>query len=163
LPTQFQSLNSGLTVTFLGTGTSQGVPMIGCDCESAVAPIRATNGCAPRIYVKPGMLVCGGHWDRFQNPGAPRKYPQSRCGHFHASHTDHSWASMILGVFSHARGSMRLCIGRERCEVWSACFRSRSNEPSGSIYLKPEPHVIGGPFCRVDADHSFAVPHGTAS
>jgi hypothetical protein len=34
LPTEHSTLKSQLTLTLLGTGTSQGVPMIRCDCEA---------------------------------------------------------------------------------------------------------------------------------
>jgi phosphoribosyl 1,2-cyclic phosphate phosphodiesterase len=41
-----------LRITFLGTGTSHGVPMIGCDCETCRSTDRRDNRRRPSVYVE---------------------------------------------------------------------------------------------------------------
>lgn len=41
-----------LTITFLGTGTSSGVPMIGCDCEVCTSPDKRDNRLRCSILVQ---------------------------------------------------------------------------------------------------------------
>jgi len=41
-----------LTITFLGTGTSQGVPMIGCDCEVCSSPMPHDNRLRTSIFIE---------------------------------------------------------------------------------------------------------------
>jgi phosphoribosyl 1,2-cyclic phosphate phosphodiesterase len=53
-----------LRITFLGTGTSHGVPMIGCDCETCRSPDPHDRRLRPSLYIKtdPGgaLLVDAG-------------------------------------------------------------------------------------------------------
>ena len=58
-----------LTITFLGTGTSSGVPMIGCDCEVCTSPDPKDNRLRSSILVrssKTTLVVDTGPDFRFQ-------------------------------------------------------------------------------------------------
>ena len=42
-----------MKVTFLGTGTSHGVPMIGCDCRTCTSPDPRDKRLRPSIFIEP--------------------------------------------------------------------------------------------------------------
>src|SRR5438445_12460552 len=52
LPTQLSTHNPQLTLTFLGTGTSQGVPMIGCDCAVCRSPDPRDKRLRSSVYIE---------------------------------------------------------------------------------------------------------------
>src|SRR5437879_11810640 len=52
LPIPISTLNSQLTITFLGTGTSQGVPMIGCDCAVCRSPDPRDKRLRSSVYIE---------------------------------------------------------------------------------------------------------------
>src|SRR5437764_7405611 len=51
------TLNSELTLSFLGTGTSQGVPMIGCDCAVCRSSDPRDQRLRSSIYIETPQLA----------------------------------------------------------------------------------------------------------
>jgi len=91
LPTQLQSLNSELTVTFLGTGTSQGVPMIGCDCDVCQSPDPRDQRLRSSIYIEtPESSWVVDTGTDFRAQALREDIRKGRCGRFHAlAHRSH--------------------------------------------------------------------------
>jgi phosphoribosyl 1,2-cyclic phosphate phosphodiesterase len=163
LPTQFQSLNPELTVTFLGTGTSQGVPMIGCDCDVCRSPDPRDNRLRSSIYVEtPECSFVVDTGTDFRTQALRENIRNVDAVIFTHSHTDHIMGFDDLRRFSHARGSMPVYASPETMRDLERVFRFAFNTSNPvPYYLKPEPHVIDGPF-KLDETliTPLPVPHG---
>ena len=102
-----------LTITFLGTGTSQGVPMIGCDCRFAVRTDPRDKRTRSSIYVEtPECAWVVDTGPDFRTQCAARKCAARRCGGLTHSHTDHIMGFDDLRPFCFGRaGIAGLCLG----------------------------------------------------
>lgn len=148
-----ESMSSAFTLTFLGTGTSTGVPVIGCDCETC----RSTNPCNDRtrssIVVKTpeaALLVDSG-------PDLRRQALRENLRTIDAvlythSHLDHVAGFDELRAFCwHREKPLPLhataaCMGTLK-EMFGWAF-SEQNVHRG--YVKPCPRLINGPFSYGD-------------
>jgi phosphoribosyl 1,2-cyclic phosphate phosphodiesterase len=163
LPTQLQSLNSELTVTFLGTGTSQGVPMIGCDCNVCRSPDPRDQRLRSSIYIE--TSECSWVVDTgtdFRTQALRENIRRVDAVVFTHSHTDHIMGFDDLRRFSHARGSMPVYASPETMHdlerVFQFAFKTSNPVP---YYLKPEPHIVDGPFKLGETLITpLPVPHG---
>jgi phosphoribosyl 1,2-cyclic phosphate phosphodiesterase len=163
LPIQSSILNSQLTVTFLGTGTSQGVPMIGCDCPVCRSPDLRDQRLRSSIYVE--TSECSWVVDTgtdFRTQALRENIRDVDAVIFTHSHTDHIMGFDDLRRFSHARGSMPVYASAETMRDLERVFRFAFNNSNPvPYYLKPEPHVIEGPFkLGGTLITPFPVPHG---
>lgn len=162
-PSQHSSFNSQLTLTFLGTGTSQGVPMIGCDCEVCHSPDPRDQRLRSSIYIETpecSWIVDTGTDFRTQALRANIRKVDAVV--FTHSHTDHIMGFDDLRRFSHARGSMPVYASAETLgdleRVFRFAFHPKKQIP---YYLKPEPHVIDDPFTLGETLITpLPVPHG---
>ncbi len=163
LPTQDSNLKSGFTLTFLGTGTSQGVPMIGCDCEVCRSPDPRDQRLRSSIYLQtPECSFVVDTGTDFRTQALRENIRSVDAVVFTHSHTDHIMGFDDLRRFSHARGSMPVYASAETMRdlkrVYEFAFKASNSIP---YYLKPEPHVIEGPFQLGSTIVTpLPVPHG---
>jgi phosphoribosyl 1,2-cyclic phosphate phosphodiesterase len=166
LPTQLQSLNSELTVTFLGTGTSQGVPMIGCDCDVCRSPDSRDNRLRSSIYIEtPECSWVVDTGTDFRTQALRENIRRVDAVVFTHSHTDHIMGFDDLRRFSHARGSMPVYASAETMRDLERVFRFAFNTSNPvPYYLKPEPHIIDGRFKLGETLITpLPVPHGDST
>jgi phosphoribosyl 1,2-cyclic phosphate phosphodiesterase len=167
LPNAVSSLNSeadaGLTLTFLGTGTSQGVPMIGCDCDVCRSPDPRDQRTRSSIYIEtPECAFVVDTGTDFRTQALRENIRRVDAVVFTHSHTDHIMGFDDLRRFSHARGSMPVYASpqtmRDLERVFQFAFETGNTVP---YYIKPEPHVIDGPFQLGSTTIApLPVPHG---
>src|SRR5256886_15835014 len=149
LPTQLSTLNSEsvreqgsqLTLTFLGTGTSQGVPMIGCDCEVCRSPDPRDQRLRSSIYLQtPECSFVVDTGTDFRTQALRENIRSVDAVVFTHSHTDHIMGFDDLRRFSHAGGSMPVYAPAETIREPERRFPF-GVQAANTIawYLKPEP------------------------
>src|SRR5436190_15160757 len=160
---QQSTFNSQLAVTFLGTGTSQGVPMIGCDCDVCRSPDPRNQRLRSSIYVEtPECAFVVDTGTDFRTQALRENIRKVDAVIFTHSHTDHIMGFDDLRRFSHARGSMPVYASAETMRDLKRVFRFAFNTSNPvPYYLKPEPHIIDGPFKLGETLITpLPVPHG---
>ena len=160
-----RSPRSKLVITFLGTGTSQGVPMIGCDCAVCRSSDPRDQRLRSSIYVEtPETSWVVDTGTDFRTQALRENIRRVDAVVFTHSHTDHIMGFDDLRRFSYARGSMPVYASPETMRdlerVFEFAFKALNPFPG---YLKPEPHVISGPFELGSTTITpLPVPHGDA-
>jgi phosphoribosyl 1,2-cyclic phosphate phosphodiesterase len=171
LPTQPSTLNSEsvreqrsqLTLTFLGTGTSQGVPMIGCDCAVCRSSDPRDKRLRSSIYIEtPETSFVVDTGTDFRAQALRENIRKVDAVVFTHSHTDHIMGFDDLRRFSHARGSMPVYASAKTMSDLERVFQFAFKTPNPvPYYLKPEPHVINAPFPLGETLITpLPVPHG---
>jgi phosphoribosyl 1,2-cyclic phosphate phosphodiesterase len=173
LPTQPDTLNSErspngdtqFALTFLGTGTSQGVPMIGCDCAVCHSPDPKDQRLRSSIYIQtPECSFVVDTGADFRTQALRENVRVVDAVIFTHSHTDHIMGFDDLRRFAYERGSMPVYASSETMHdlerVFEFAFKALNPFPG---YLKPEPHLIEQPFSLGSTLVSpLPVPHGNA-
>ncbi|MDP9253357.1 MAG: MBL fold metallo-hydrolase [Verrucomicrobiota bacterium] len=174
MPTQISTLNSEssreqgsqLTVIFLGTGTSQGVPMIGCDCAVCHSSDPRDNRTRSSIFIEtPECAFVVDTGTDFRTQALRENIRHLDAVVFTHSHTDHIMGFDDLRRFGWARGgTMPVYASAETMpdleRVFEFAFKATNPFPG---YLKPEPHVICGPFQLGKTTITpLPVPHGNS-
>jgi len=159
----FREQGSQLILTFLGTGTSQGVPMIGCDCVVCRSTDPRDNRLRSSIYVQtPECSWVVDTGTDFRTQALRENIRTVDAVIFTHSHTDHIMGFDDLRRFSHARGSMPVYASAETMRDLERVFQFAFKTPGPfPWYVKPEPHVIDGPFeLGGTLITPLPVPHG---
>ena len=163
---QLSTDNSQLCLTFLGTGTSQGVPMIRCDCAVCRSSDPRDNRTRASIYLQTpeGSYVVDTGTD-FRTQCLRENIWEVDAVIMTHAHTDHVMGFDDLRRFAAPRGgrmpvyaSAETIADLER--VYEFAFKTPTPSPG---YLKPEPHIISGPFSLGETTVTpLPVPHGSS-
>jgi phosphoribosyl 1,2-cyclic phosphate phosphodiesterase len=155
-----------LAITFLGTGTSMGVPMIRCQCDVCLSIDPRDQRLRSSIYVKSSnrsWVVDTGAEFRVQALRA--KIQNLDAVLYSHSHADHIMGFDDLRRFgSTGTGAIPIYASKETMNGLERCFAYAFNGTARFPgYLLPDPHLIDGPFWLGDTEiHPIPVEHGRA-
>lgn len=138
--------------------------MIGCDCEVCRSPDPRDQRLRSSIYVEtPEAAWVVDTGADFRAQALRENIRRLDAVVFTHSHTDHIMGFDDLRRFSHARGSMPVYASPETMRDLERVFQFafQTSNPPIPYYLKPEPHVIDGPFeLGATTITPLPVPHG---
>ena len=154
-----------LTITFLGTGTSQGVPMIGCDCRVCVSADPRDRRTRSSIYVETpecAWLVDTG--PDFRTQALREGIRRVDAVVYTHSHTDHIMGFDDLRPFCFGGRDLPVYASAETMSdlerVFVFAFNGENRWPG---YVRPLPHVIDGEFTLGETTITpLPVEHGRA-
>jgi phosphoribosyl 1,2-cyclic phosphate phosphodiesterase len=137
-----------LTITFLGTGTSLGVPMIGCDCRICRSADPRDKRTRASVYVETAdyaWVIDTGPDFRLQ---ALREHVRRvDAVVFTHSHTDHIMGLDDLRPFCFGEKELPVYASadtmRDLERVFTFAFNGQNRWPG---YLRPLPYVVEAPF-----------------
>jgi len=157
--------NLSLSLTFLGTGTSVGVPMIGCEC----ATCKSSDPRDQRLRSSVWMRSPAAHWVVDTGPDFRTQCLRAGIRRVDAALYTHPHMDHVLG-FDELR---RFCVaedeempiyGRESClaalqRIFDYAFNGR-NRYRG--YIKPQARAVHGAFALADTEVTpLEVEHGS--
>ena len=160
------TLNSQLRVTFLGTATSLGVPMIGCDCEVCHSSDPRDQRLRSSIYVEtPEYAWVVDTGTDFRTQALRENIRRLDAVVFTHSHTDHIMGFDDLRRYSHDLGSIPVYASAETMRdlerVYEFAFNGKNRFPG---YLVPVPHIVEGAFRLGETTLTpLPVPHGRST
>jgi phosphoribosyl 1,2-cyclic phosphate phosphodiesterase len=151
------------SITFLGTGTSQGVPVIGCDCAVCQSADPRDVRMRSSIFVEsPGCA-----WVLDTGPDFRSQCLRYGVRHLDAvvythAHTDHIMGFDDLRPFCPFGRSLPIYASPDTmghlARVFEFAFNGLNRFPG---YIHPEPHEVTGPFELGEIELTpLPVPHG---
>lgn len=152
-----------LTITFLGTGTSQGVPMVGCDCAVCRSTDPRDTRTRSSIYVQtPECAWVVDTGTDFRTQCLREKVRVVDAVVYTHSHADHIMGFDDLRVFCPWGRTLPIYASaatmRDLERVFLFAFNGENRFPG---YIHPVPHIIDGPFTLGATElTSLPVPHG---
>jgi phosphoribosyl 1,2-cyclic phosphate phosphodiesterase len=161
-----EKMTGDLTITFLGTGTSQGVPVIGCDCAVCHSTDPRDKRLRSSIYVEtPEAAFVVDTGTDFRAQCLRENVRRLEAAVFTHSHTDHIMGFDDLRPFCPGGrpipiyGSYETLRDLER--VYLFAFNGENRFPG---YVHPVPHTVDGPFFLGETELTpLPVPHGRAT
>lgn len=137
-------------ITLLGTGTSIGVPVIGCDCPVCTSddPKNQRTRCAIHITTPDGLAFVVDTGPDFRMQCLREGITHLDAALFTHEHSDHIMGFDELRRFTvGADAELPIYAGASCLNRIEAAFHYAFNGENRYIgYLKPKPHVITGPF-----------------
>ena len=140
---------TGLRITFLGTGTSTGVPMIGCDCAVCLSSDPRDKRLRCALWMETPEL----QWVVDTGPDFRTQCLRAGVKHLDAvlithPHTDHIMGFDDLRRFTFGEDEvMPVYASAETLEALRRVYDFAFNGNNRYIgYLKPESHEVHGPF-----------------
>ncbi len=156
---------AGLTITFLGTGTSQGVPMIGCNCAVCTSPDPRDQRTRSSLYVQtPDCSWVIDTGPDFRAQCLREKVRAVDAVVYTHSHADHIMGFDDLRAFSPRDGTIPIYAGAETMadlqRAFLFAFNGLNRFPG---YIHPDPRLIDGPFLLGEIELTpLPVKHGRA-
>lgn len=137
-----------LTITFLGTGTSQGIPMVGCDCAVCLSRDPRDTRSRSSIYVEtPETAWVVDTGPDFRQQCLREKVQWVDAAVYTHSHTDHIMGFDDLRPFCFHGNALPIYASPETMadlrRVFAFAFSGEVQFPG---YVRPEPHVITDTF-----------------
>lgn len=157
---------AGLTITFLGTGTSQGVPMIGCDCAVCGSTDSRDKRTRSSIYVEtPECSFVVDTGTDFRAQCLRERVRRIDAVVLTHSHTDHIMGFDDLRPFCPGGAPLPVYASeptmRDLQRVFIFAFNGENRFPG---YMHPQPHIVNGPFQLGSTELTpLPVPHGRAT
>jgi phosphoribosyl 1,2-cyclic phosphate phosphodiesterase len=136
-----------MTITFLGTGTSMGVPMIGCDCAICRSPDARDKRTRTSIYVQtPECAFVVDTGPDFRAQALREGIAGVDAVVYTHSHTDHVMGLDDLRPFCFEH-DMPIYASPETMadlvRIFDFAFSGKFKYPG---YVRPVPQIIAGPF-----------------
>lgn len=150
-------------ITFLGTGTSQGVPVIGCDCSVCSSSDARDNRTRSSIYVEtPELAFVVDTGTDFRTQCLRENVRRLDAVLFTHAHTDHVMGFDDLRAFCYPDRWLPVYATGATLDDLKRIFRFAFNgENLWPGYIKPIPTVITGPFNVGETEvRPFELEHG---
>ncbi len=151
------------TLTFLGTGTSQGIPVLTCDCAVCASPDPRDQRTRASIYVEtPESAFVVDTGPDFRQQALRERVRRVDAVVFTHAHTDHIMGFDDLRSYCWGGKVMPVYASAETMELVRQAFAFAFQGPCAFPgYLRPEPRVVSGAFIIGETELiPLPVPHG---